>query len=87
MPRYDAEKDESRHEAVNIEDCQKMAKKYRWELKAVKPLQGVVAYETDDPEADYGIFASLLTVISYQTFLSFLVEAKIFDTNKKVNNL
>jgi hypothetical protein len=32
-PRYDAQKDETRHAAVSDEACQKMADKYGWDLK------------------------------------------------------
>lgn len=39
-PRYDAERNESRHSAAKAGDCPKMAKKYGWELKDVEPLQG-----------------------------------------------
>lgn len=36
-PRYDPERDESRHGAVSEEDCLKMAERNKWELVNIEP--------------------------------------------------
>jgi len=41
-PRYNPERNESRHGTAKAEDCLKMAKKYGWELKEIEPIEGEV---------------------------------------------
>jgi hypothetical protein len=60
MSRYDAEKDESRHGAVNPGECLKMEKKYGWDLKRVeKTKRKILEYdcvfkgETEFPDSYY----------------------------------
>ena len=38
MPRYNEEKDESRHAAASAENCLKMEKNKGWRLKAIKQI-------------------------------------------------
>ena len=37
-PRYDEERDETRHAAVSEECCEDMADSYGWNLKQVEPV-------------------------------------------------
>jgi hypothetical protein len=41
-PRYDEEKDETRHAAASEECCEDMADSYGWNLKQVDPLPSEV---------------------------------------------
>ncbi|NJL91215.1 MAG: hypothetical protein HC916_16610 [Coleofasciculaceae cyanobacterium SM2_1_6] len=59
-PRYEPEKDESRHGAVIPQDCLKMEKKYGWSLKRIeKTRQEILEYdcifkgETEFPNSYY----------------------------------
>ena len=45
-PRYDEEKNESRHAAVDADRCEQMAYKYSWKLKRVE-LTGNQILEVD----------------------------------------
>lgn len=36
LPRYDEDSNESRHGAATRKDCEKMAKRQRWELKRIE---------------------------------------------------
>jgi hypothetical protein len=41
-PRYDEERDETRHGAVDEEQCEEMEKKYNWDLKAVEQTEAEI---------------------------------------------
>ena len=38
-PRYDEERDETRHAAVDEDQCEEMEKKYNWDLKTVEQTE------------------------------------------------
>jgi|LauGreDrversion4_2_1035121.scaffolds.fasta_scaffold1435355_2 hypothetical protein len=39
-PRYDEDKNESRHAAVDRKDCENMAERQKWRLKSVEVISG-----------------------------------------------
>jgi hypothetical protein len=61
-PRYDEDKNESRHGAADRKDCQNMAERQKWRLKGVERIVGeqpifkvdcVFEGKTEFPESFY----------------------------------